>query len=51
MCHAAIGSHHVQAKERAAVRAGKKPFYLKKTDRKRAELTAKYEDLRKGGRL
>lgn len=40
-----------QAKERAAVKAGKKPFFLKKSAKRRAELVAKYEDLKKAGRL
>lgn len=33
------------------MRGGKKPFYLKKSDKRRAELMAKYEELKKGGRL
>ncbi len=33
------------------MRAGKKPFYLKKADRRRAELVAKYEELKSSGRL
>ena len=33
----------VQAKERAAVKAGKKPFYLKKGELRKAELVEKYK--------
>ena len=32
-----------QAKEREAVKAGKKPFYLKKGDLRKAELVEKYK--------
>ena len=39
----------VQAKERDAVKAGKKPFFLKKSDKRRAELVAKYEELKSTG--
>mmetsp|Transcript_4555 Transcript_4555/g.13100 ORF Transcript_4555/g.13100 Transcript_4555/m.13100 type:complete len:325 (-) Transcript_4555:426-1400(-) len=41
----------LKAKEREAVRAGKKPFFLKKTDRRKAELVAQYQDLQKSGGL
>ncbi len=34
-----------QAKERAAVEGGKRPFYLKKSEQRRLELLAKYEEL------
>ncbi len=33
------------------MRGGKKPFYLKKSDKRRAELLQKYEELKKGGKL
>jgi ribosomal RNA-processing protein 36 len=36
---------------RAAADAGKAPFYLKKSERKRQELLAKYEELKSGGGL
>lgn len=39
----------VQAKEREAVKAGKKPFFLKKSAKRRAELVAKYEELKGSG--
>lgn len=39
-----------QNKEKTAVLAGKTPFYLKASDRKRIELEAKFEELQaKGG--
>jgi ribosomal RNA-processing protein 36 len=40
-----------QAKERGAVRDGKQPFYLKKSEQRRLELLAKYEELKAGGKL
>lgn len=40
-----------QAKERAAVREGKKPFFLKKADKRKAELVAQYGELQKAGQL
>ena len=40
-----------QAKERDAVKAGKKPFFLKKSAKRRAELVAKYEELKGSGNL
>lgn len=46
-----MASLRLQAKEREAVRAGKKPFFLKKTDRRKAELVAQYQDLQKSGGL
>lgn len=39
-----------QAKEREAVKAGKKPFYMKKSDVKKAELLEKYRALADAGR-
>lgn len=39
------------AGRRAAADAGKAPFYLKKSERKRQELVAKYEELKTGGGL
>lgn len=41
----------IKSKEVDAVKAGKKPFYLKKSERKRIELLAKYEDLKSSGKL
>ncbi|KAI3435530.1 hypothetical protein D9Q98_001596 [Chlorella vulgaris] len=41
----------VKAKERGAVRDGKQPFYLKKSEQRRLELLAKYEELKAGGKL
>lgn len=40
-----------QTQRRAARAAGNKPFYLKKSEVRRQELIAKYEDLKKSGRL
>lgn len=37
-----------QAKERTAVEGGKRPFYLKKSEQRRLELLAKYEELQVG---
>lgn len=39
----------VQAKEREAVKAGKKPFYMKKSELKKAELLEKYRALADAG--
>lgn len=41
----------LKAKEKAAVKAGKKPFFLKPADKRKAELVAKYEELRSAGQL
>ena len=41
----------MQAKEKAAVGGGKAPFYLKKSEKRRLELLAKYESLRSSGGL
>lgn len=41
----------LKAKEREAVKAGKAPFYLKKSEKRRLELLAKYEELKASGRL
>lgn len=41
----------VQAKEKAAVAGGKAPFYLKKAEKRRLELVAKYEELKAAGQL
>ena len=41
----------VQAKEKEAVKAGKKPFFLKKSEKKRQELVSRYEELKATGRL
>ena len=41
----------VRAEERGKVAAGKKPFFLKRTAQKEAELQAKYETLKKSGKL
>ena len=38
-----------QAKERASVKDGKRPFYLKKSEQRRLELVAKYEELKAAG--
>ena len=40
-----------QAKEKEAVAGGKAPFYLKKSEKKRLELVAKYEALKASGGL
>ena len=40
-----------KAKEKEAVKAGKAPFYLKASEKKRLDLLAKYEDLKSSGRL
>ena len=40
-----------KSKERAAVAEGKKPFYLKKSEKKRQELVSKYEELKSTGQL
>ncbi|EFN58403.1 hypothetical protein CHLNCDRAFT_140335 [Chlorella variabilis] len=39
----------VKAKERASVKDGKRPFYLKKSEQRRLELVAKYEELKAAG--
>ncbi|RMZ55256.1 hypothetical protein APUTEX25_005534 [Auxenochlorella protothecoides] len=41
----------LKSKERAAVQAGKTPFHLKKSEQKRLELVAKFEELKASGRL
>lgn len=38
-------------KERAAVKQGKKPFYLKKSEQKKEELVGKYQELKASGKL
>lgn len=43
-------SEHKQ-KEREAVKQGKKPFYTKKSDARKQELLAKYEELKASGKL
>ena len=37
--------------ERQAVEAGKKPFYLKKSEQRKLELLAKYRELKERGGL
>ena len=37
--------------ERHAVEAGKKPYYLKKSEQRKLELLAKYRELKEGGGL
>ena len=41
----------LQAKEREAVKAGKRPFFLKKSEKKKQELIRKYQELKATGRL
>lgn len=41
----------LQSKEKEAVKGGKAPYYLKKSEQKRLELVAKYEELKANGRL
>lgn len=41
----------LQTKERAAVAAGKQPFYLKKSEKKRIGLLAQFKELKESGRL
>ena len=41
----------MQAEERAAVKQGKKPFFLKRSEAKRQELVAKYKHLKATGGL
>lgn len=41
----------IKTKEKAAVEAGKKPYYMKKSELKRLELLAKYEELKSKGKL
>lgn len=41
----------LKAKERAAVKAGKKPFYLKKSEKRKAELVSRFQDLKESGKL
>ena len=38
-------------KRREAIAAGKKPYYLKKSEKKKQELIAKYEELKRAGKL
>jgi hypothetical protein len=40
-----------QAEQKAAVAAGKKPFFLKKSEKRKRELVAKYEELKAAGKL
>jgi ribosomal RNA-processing protein 36 len=44
-------ARQVKAREREAVKAGKAPFYLKKSERKRQELISKFEALKAAGQL
>lgn len=44
------GDCALQTQEKAAVAAGKKPFFLKKSDKRKRELVAKYEELQVGAR-
>jgi len=39
------------SKEREAVKKGKKPFYLKKSEQKKEELVEKYQELKTSGKL
>jgi ribosomal RNA-processing protein 36 len=41
----------VQTQEKDAVAHGKKPYFLKKSEKKKLELLAKYEELKSSGRL
>jgi len=41
----------MKAKEKEAVKGGKKPFFLKKSEKKRLELVQRYEDLKATGGL
>ena len=40
-----------QAEQKKAVEAGHKPFYLKKSEKRKRELVAKYEELKASGQL
>lgn len=42
---------HLQAKERELVKAGKKPFYQKQSDKRKAEMLRKYNELEATGQL
>ena len=37
--------------EKTLIEQGKKPFYLKKSDRKKQELVERYKELKSGGKL
>lgn len=41
----------MQSRERAAVQQGKRPFYLKASDRKKQALLQQYEKLKATGKL
>lgn len=41
----------VQAKEKEAVKQGKKPFFLKRSEKKRQELILRFQELKASGRL
>jgi ribosomal RNA-processing protein 36 len=41
----------VKAKEREAVKDGKRPFFLKKSDKKKLELLDRYKELKDSGKL
>lgn len=41
----------LQAQQRKSVESGKQPYYLKESDKKKLELVAKYETLKKQGKL
>ncbi|GBF95631.1 hypothetical protein Rsub_08613 [Raphidocelis subcapitata] len=40
-----------KSEQKAAVAAGKKPFFLKKSEKRKLELVAKYEELKSSGKL
>jgi len=42
---------NAKAKEKEAVKGGKKPFFLKKSEKKRQDLVQRYEDLKASGGL
>ena len=44
-------SYLLQAKEKEAVKGGKKPFFLKKSEKKKQELIRKYQELKASGGL
>jgi ribosomal RNA-processing protein 36 len=46
-----IVSYYLKAKEKEAVKGGKKPFFLKKSEKKRQDLVQRYQDLKTTGGL
>eukprot|EP00794_Sanderia_malayensis_P020097 gene20097-22067_t len=46
-----VREHEIKKKEMEAVQQGKKPFYMKKSEKKKLELVEKYKHLKESGKL